>query len=428
MKVAVIGQGGREHALAWKLARSPRVGRVFVAPGNGGTALAGGKIVNVPVEGLEPVVAWAVEARVDLVVVGPEGPLAAGLVDVLQGRGVRAFGPSRAAAQLEASKSFAKAVMDACGVPTARWRAFTALEEAVEWVEAVDFPVVVKASGLAAGKGVIVADDRAEAIAALALMLRDGGFGGAGAEVVVEERLEGPEASVMAFCDGTRLAVMPAAQDHKRAFDGDRGPNTGGMGAYAPAPVLSDVMLAEVVETVLQPVVDHMAALGAPYVGVLYAGLMLTADGPRVLEFNGRFGDPETQVVLPLLESELVDVLEACVEGRLEAGALRWSSQVAAAVVAASGGYPGAFRRGLEVRGVGAAGGAARLVFQAGTRVGARGLETDGGRVLSVTGLGATLEAALAEAYAGIAAIDFEGMHVRRDIGHRALAARAGEA
>ena len=424
MNVLVIGSGGREHALAWKLAQSARVARVFVAPGNGGTA-GTGAIRNVPhgEKDVAELIAFARANEVGLTVVGPEAPLADGLVDAFEAAGLRCFGPSGAAARLEASKAFAKAFMARHDIPTGRYRVFTGFEEACEHLREVDYPVVIKASGLAAGKGVIVTDDVDEAEDALRRLMVERVFGAAGEEVLVEERLFGEEATVMALCDGQRLCLLPPSQDHKAVFEGDRGPNTGGMGAYAPAPIITEDLLAEVVETVLRPTIDGMRMEGRKYVGVLYAGLMVTADGPKVLEYNCRFGDPETQVVLPLLDGDLVDVMEACLAGTLTDEAVRWHEGSAATVVAASAGYPGSYPTGRPIRGAGDAGATEGVhVFHAGTRVSASGgWETSGGRVLAVTGLGADLPAALQRAYGGLEQIWFEGMHFRRDIGAKAL-------
>ena len=417
MNVFVIGSGGREHALAWKLAQSPRVEHVFVAPGNGGTDGAS-RITNAPFNPHSLISA----PRPDLVVVGPEAPLAEGIVDALQAAGVRCFGPTRAAARLESSKVFAKEFMARHGIPTGRAAIFTAYEPALAYLRRSDGPVVIKASGLAAGKGVIVPETPAEAEVALRQIMVERQFGAAGDEVLIEERLTGPEVSLLAFCDGRTVAAMPPAQDHKRVFDGDRGPNTGGMGAYAPAPIAPPSLVEELVAAVLRPAVAGMAAEGTPYVGVLYAGLMLTPAGPRVLEFNCRFGDPETQAILPLLESDLLDVLEACVEGALDRVTVRWRDAAAATVVAASEGYPGPYPKGREIAGIAdAAALPGVIVFHAGTRRTADGrLVTDGGRVLAVTGVGADLRQALDRAYAGIRCIHFEGMHYRRDIGAKA--------
>lgn len=423
-RILIIGRGGREHALAWKLAQSPRVQGVWVAPGNGGTALAGGKVANVDLQegDFAGLIDFARRSGVTLTVVGPEAPLADGMVDAFQAAGLRCFGPSKAAAQIEASKAFAKDFMARHGIPTARHATFSDFDAALAHLRQIDYPAVLKASGLAAGKGVILPASLDEAEAALRQIMLAREFGAAGDEVVIEERLAGPEASVLAFSDGRTVALMPAAQDHKRVFDGDQGPNTGGMGAYAPAPLMTPTLLDEVRRTVLQPTVDGLAAEGMPYIGVLYAGMMLTADGPRTLEFNCRLGDPETQVILPLLESDLVDVIEACLTGRLANVDVRWRDGAAATVVAASEGYPGSYPKGREISGVAEAEALPGVaVFHAGTRLDDAGrLLTDGGRVLAVTGIGGDLPAALGRAYAGIEPICFQGMHFRRDIGARA--------
>lgn len=424
--ILVIGSGGREHALAWKLAQSPRVQRVIVAPGNGGIAQAGGKIsaAALPEDDAARLIAFARAEGVTLTVVGPEAPLAAGLVDAFTAAGLRCFGPSAAAARLEASKAFAKDFMAQHAIPTARYAVFSDFTAAQQHLRAVPYPVVIKASGLAAGKGVIVPASPTEAEQALAQMLLTQEFGAAGAQVVIEERLSGPEVSVLAFCDGRHLAVMPAAQDHKRVYDDDQGPNTGGMGAYAPAPLLTPALQAEVARTILQPTLDGLAAAGTPYVGVLYAGLMLTVDGPSTLEFNCRFGDPETQVLLPLLASDLVDVIEACLDGQLDPDRVQWKAGAAATVVAASAGYPAAYPKGHPISGLAeAAALPAVQVFYAGIGAADNGeLVTNGGRVLAVTGTGADLPAALGRAYAGLDQVQFAGMHYRRDIGAQAAA------
>ena len=429
MQVLIIGCGGREHALAWKIAQSPQVDRVYVAPGNGGTAsveVSGdttARISNLGLSRLPDLIAFAKTEGIALTVVGPEAPLAAGAVDAFQAAGLDCFGPSQAAARLEGSKAFAKEFMDCQSIPTARYTIVHDYAAGLDALHRAEYPVVVKASGLAAGKGVIVPETLTEAETALAAIMVERAFGAAGDQVVLEERLSGQEVSVLAFCDGKTVAIMPPAQDHKAVFDGDRGPNTGGMGAYAPAPIATPALLSEVAAAVLQPVVDGMAAAGTPYVGVLYAGLMLTTNGPRVLEFNCRFGDPETQVILPLLETDLVDVLNACLDGRLADCELHWRSGAAATVVAASEGYPGDYPKGREITGVEAADSLPdTVVFHAGTHRDATGrLLTDGGRVLAVTGVAESLPDALARAYAGLGRIRFAGMHYRRDIGAKAV-------
>ena len=423
-RILVAGNGGREHALAWKLAQSPRVARVLVAPGNGGTALAGGKIGNVPIaaDDIAMLVRLAKDENIELVVVGPEAPLAAGAVDAFRASGIRCFGPSQAAAQLESSKAFAKAFMQRHGIPTARYAVFTDFNAAIDHVHTIDYPIVVKASGLAAGKGVLLPESLSETEAVLHQIMVEQAFGAAGDEVVIEERLAGQEASVLAFSDGRNLAMMPAAQDHKRIFDGDLGPNTGGMGAYAPAPVMTSGLLDEVRQTVMQPTLDGMRAEGTPYIGILYAGLMLTADGIKVLEFNCRFGDPETQVILPLLASDLLQVFDACLDGTLDQVDVRWHDGAAATVVAASEGYPGSYPKDREITGLADAEALRDVaVFHAGTKLADDGrVLTNGGRVLAVTATGDDLAGALAQAYNGVEQIRFQGMHYRRDIGAKA--------
>lgn len=426
-QVLIVGSGGREHALARALAASPKVARVFVAPGNGGTdGGPDGRVQNVPIAATDVpgLVLAAQENDVDLVLVGPEAPLASGLVDALIADGIRAFGPRRVAAQLECSKAFAKQFMKRHGIPTAEAAVFDDLDEAKAWLASHPGPVVVKASGLCAGKGVIMAEDSAQAEAALDRLMRDRIFGEAGDTVLLEEWLRGEEVSVLAFCDGRTALPMPSAQDHKRAFDGDRGPNTGGMGAYAPVPGISPEMMRRIHHEVLLPVIHGMREEAYPYVGVLYAGLMLTEDGPRVLEFNCRFGDPETEALLPLMASDLCTVLEACVEGRLTTDVVRYNTGASATVVLASSGYPGSYAKNLVIEGVETAAAMEGVtVDHAGTVKDADGvLRTSGGRVIMVTGTGPDLPTALERAYAGADAIHFEGKHVRRDIGARALA------
>jgi len=428
INILVIGRGGREHALAWKLAQSPRVAKVWVAPGNGGTVQSrtgAAPIANAPLSESDAagLVDFARREQIGLAVVGPEAPLAAGLVDTFQAAGLPCFGPSRAAAQIEASKAFAKAFMARHHLPTGRYAVFSELLPALAHLRAVDYPVVIKASGLAAGKGVIVPDSPEEAEEALRQIIAGRVFGAAGDEVLIEERLAGPEVSILAFCDGRTVVPMPAAQDHKRIFDGDAGPNTGGMGAYAPAPLVTPALLDEVAQTILQPAVDGLRSEGRPYVGVLYAGLMLTKTGPQVLEFNCRLGDPETEAILPLLQSDLAVIFQSCLEGALEQIEVVWREGVAATVVASSEGYPGSYSTGREISGLAEAEALERVVvFHAGTRQTEAGpVVTDGGRVLAVTGWGDTLRDALSQAYAGLERIHFEGMHFRRDIGAKAV-------
>ena len=424
MNILVIGSGGREHTLAWALARSPRVGRIFVAPGNGGTEWAEGNgrrpSQNIPlkVNDIPGLLAFAQANETGLTVVGPEAPLAEGLVDAFQAAGLTVFGPTQAAAQLEASKAFSKAFMGRHNIPTAQYAEFTDAAAAEAYLNEWQGPVVVKASGLAAGKGVIVCDDPAEAQTAVQQMLVEGAFGAAGQTVLLEERLTGPELSLMAFCDGRTVRLMPSARDHKRALDNDEGPNTGGMGAFAPVPDLTDADIAEIGQLALQAAVDGMAADGVPYVGVLYAGLMLTPDGPKLLEYNCRFGDPETQVVLPLLETDLTEVALACCEGRLDQLALNWQDGACATVVMAAPGYPASYPSGSPIDGLAAAAALDDVVvFHAGTVRHGEQVVTAGGRVLAVSGLGDTVAAAVRRAYAGVAQIHFTDAHYRGDIG-----------
>ena len=420
MRILVVGSGGREHTIAWKLTESAHVSGVYIASGNGGTArLDKATNVAIGVDDLAGLRDFAREQSIDLTVVGPEAPLVAGLVDVFANAGLTVFGPCQAAAQLEGSKAFAKAFMVQHGIPTGWAETFTDLTEALDFLKSLDELPVIKASGLAAGKGVILPESMAEGEAALRAIMQDRRFGDAGNTVLIEERLVGPELSVLAFCDGKNLHIMPPAQDHKRLLDGDHGPNTGGMGAFTPSPLATPELLAEVERTVLRPTLDGMAAAGTPYVGVLYAGLMLTADGAKVLEFNCRFGDPETQVVLPSLESDLAEIFMVCAQGRLAEIAPRWSDQAAATVVLASGGYPESYPKGLAITGVDAAIAAGCTVFHAGTKLHNDQLVTDGGRVLAVTARGDSLARALDLAYAGVAKIHFDGAYYRHDIGRK---------
>ncbi len=423
-KVLVVGGGGREHALVWKLVRSERVAGVDCAPGNAGIARLA-RCLPVEADDVEGLTALVERERYDLVVVGPEAPLVAGVADRLAALGVPCFGPRRAAAAIEGSKVFAKVFMARHGIPTAPFRVFDDPLEASAYAErrlAAGDAVVLKVDGLAAGKGVLVTEEPREAVAWIQEVMVRAAFGAAGRRVVVEERLAGEEVSVLALVDGERFLTLLPAQDHKRAWDGDRGPNTGGMGAYCPVPFVDRELLRRVEERVLGPAVRGLAAEGAPYRGVLYAGLMLTDRGPMVLEFNCRFGDPETQAVLPLLESDLYLLARACAEGDLGGLEVRWRAGAAACVVLAAGGYPGPYERGLPVTGLAEA---ERLpgvlVFHAGTAAADGGIVTAGGRVLGVTALGADVRTALARAYEAAALVSFPGVHYRRDIGRRAL-------
>lgn len=424
--VLIIGSGGREHALAWAVTRDPRIERVLVAPGNGGTALeARVRNVDLKADDAEGLIALAEREQVGLTIVGPENPLAAGLVDRLQAAGLRVFGPSAKAARLESSKAWARAFMARHGVPSPAVAEAVTLDEAADAIRAMGGRCVIKADGLAAGKGVVVCASEDEALAAAREMLVDGRFGEAGARLLVEERLEGPELSVMAICDGLDYRLLPPAQDHKRIFDGDRGPNTGGMGAYAPAPIGTPALLDRVRAEILEPTLRGMTEEGQPFRGCLFMGLMLTGEGPKVIEFNVRFGDPETQVQLPLVRGGLVEVLAAAAEGDLGATELDIDEGGhAACVVLASAGYPGSARTDLPVEGLAEAErGAGVKVFHAGTRLEDGTLLTSGGRALNVTCLRPSLEDAVAGAYAAIGedGLRFEGMQHRRDIAARAL-------
>lgn len=427
MNVLVVGAGGREHALAWKVAQSPRVSKVFVAPGNAGTA-ADPKLLNVPIEDIPALVAFAQRESVGLTIVGPEAPLAAGIVDAFRAAGLRIFGPTRAAAQLESSKDFAKAFMARHAIPTAASRTFTEAVAAHAYVAARGAPIVVKADGLAAGKGVVVAMDVAEAHAAIDAMLTDNVLGNAGARVVIEDFLEGEEASFIVMADGRHALALASSQDHKRLGDGDRGPNTGGMGAYSPAPIVTPTVHARIMRDVVMPAIEGMAAEGTPYTGFLYAGVMIDAAGlPRVLEFNCRLGDPETQPIMARLRSDLVVLIEHAVNGTLDRVDAEWDRRSAIAVVLAAAGYPQSPRRGDVVEGLDRVTRDAHpdvMVFHAGTTRNGGVVKVSGGRVLGVTALGDSLPQAQRAAYAAIAPIQFDGMQYRRDIGHRALARR----
>jgi len=418
INVLVIGSGGREHALCWAIAASPQVNKVYCAPGNAGIADVA-TCVDIKATEANALIDFARKEKIDLTVVGPEQPLVAGLVDQFTRAKLRAFGPSAAAARLEGSKAFAKEFMRRHHIPTAPFSVFDNFDKAVQFIRKCDGGLVVKADGLAAGKGVILCKNAEEAEAAVKRVMVERAFGSAGERVVVEGLLSGDELSVMAISDGTRLAIMVPARDHKAVYDGDRGPNTGGMGAYAPAVHLDDPMLAEVVESVLQPTIDGMASEGVPYVGVLYAGLMITDSGPRVLEFNCRFGDPETQVVLPLLKSDLVDVMGATLAGQLDMEPLTWHDEVCVCVVMASRGYPGKHDVGVPISGPLKTEVKDTYRFHAGTTMGPNGPETSGGRVLGVCARAATHESAVAKAYSQVENIHFKGAHYRTDIGLR---------
>ncbi len=422
MKVLVVGGGGREHALVWKIAQSPRVKTIYCAPGNAGIARLAA-CVPIAAGEIDALLAFARENKVDLTVVGPEGPLAAGIVDRFEEAGLAVFGPRRNAAELEASKSFAKEFMLRHGIPTARGRSFTDPRAAEAFAAELGAPLVVKADGLAAGKGVIVCAGLKEAREAIRRILVAREFGEAGSRVVVEECLEGEEASFLALTDGKTVLPLPSAQDHKAIYDGDRGPNTGGMGAYSPAPVVDPLMHRRVMEEIMVPAVRGMAAEGRPYKGVLYAGLMIARDRAKVLEFNARFGDPETQPILMRLKGDLVSLIEAAIAGRLDSCRIEVDPRAAVCVVLAQEGYPGAYAKGAQIRGIEAAGRIPDVVvFHAGTKTRGRAVVTDGGRVLGVTALGGTVAEAIEKAYRAAAKIRWDGVYYRKDIGRKAMA------
>jgi len=420
MKLLVVGSGGREHALAWKLAQSPRVQKIYVAPGNGGTATEPG-IQNVALTEIPALIAFARRERVQLTVVGPEAPLAAGIVDAFRDAGLRIFGPTRTAAQLESSKEFAKRFMVRHGIPTARHATFEHAADAKAYVEKQGAPIVVKADGLAAGKGVVVAQTVAEAKQAIDAMMVERKVGAAADRVVIEECLEGEEASFIVIADGVHALSLASSQDHKRLRDGDQGPNTGGMGAYSPAPVVTPKVHARVMRQIIQPAIAGTAKDGMPFSGFLYAGVMIDKAGnPRTLEFNCRLGDPETQPILLRLKSDLLDLLEHAMEGKVDEAAVEWDRRPALGVVLAAAGYPDAPRKGDAIEGLPAAAEDCH-VFHAGTRADGNSLVTDGGRVLCVTALGDSLRLARARAYRAVESIRFAGAQYRKDIGHRAL-------
>jgi len=424
MKILVVGSGGREHALAWRLARSPRVQMVYVAPGNGGTARER-NLVNLPVTDLRTLAAFVEREKIAFTVVGPEAPLAAGIVDLFREKGLRIFGPTRAAAQLESSKDFAKAFMKRHGIPTADYETFSDPKAAHDYVNRRGAPIVIKADGLAAGKGVVVATTLDEAHAAIDAMLVDNSMGDAGARVVIEDFLEGEEASFIVMVDGRNVLPLASSQDHKRLRDGDQGPNTGGMGAYSPAPVVTPDVHARVLREIVKPTVEGMAADGIPFTGFLYAGLMIDAAGkPRTLEFNCRMGDPETQPIMARVKSDLVDVFEHALSGTLDQAEIEWDRRTALGVVLAAAGYPESPRKGDPIDGLPAHGnefGEDCIVFHAGTVADGDRTLTAGGRVLCVTALGDSVKIAQARAYRAVESLRFDGMQYRRDIGHRAI-------
>jgi phosphoribosylamine--glycine ligase len=419
MRVLIVGGGGREHALAWKIGQSAKVDKIYCAPGNAGTAGIADN-VDIPADRIDRLLTFALENKIGLTVVGPEQALVLGIVDKFKENGLRVFGPSAEAANLEGSKVFCKDLMQKYGIPTGDYQVFEAPRDALEYVQTQTRKLVVKADGLAAGKGVIICDDGKEAANAIQAIMQDKAFGEAGDRIVVEEFLEGQEVSLLAFTDGKTVLPLDSAQDHKAAFDGDLGPNTGGMGAYSPAPVFTEALKTEVMQTVMQATVDAMKKEGRVFQGILYAGLMLTQTGPKVLEFNARFGDPETQPLLMRMQSDIVPLFEACIDGTLDQQDVVWKDQSAVCVVLAAKGYPGKYEKGKVIHGLDKAGELAQ-VFHAGTKISGSNVVTSGGRVLGVTALGDDTATAIATAYRAVEQISWDGgLHFRKDIGKRA--------
>lgn len=419
MKILVVGGGGREHAIVWKLSQSPKVEKIYCAPGNAGIAELA-ECVPIGAMEIEKLAAFAEEAKVDLTFVGPEDPLLAGVVDLFEERGLAVFGPKKEAALIEGSKTFAKDLMKKYGIPTAKYESFDTYEEALAYVRKEGAPIVVKADGLAAGKGVTVAATLEEAEEALRHIMKDEVFGSAGAKVVIEEFLQGEEMTLLSFVDGTTVKPMVPSQDHKPVFDEDKGPNTGGMGTYSPVPHMPQSLIEEVVQNIVIPTAQAMVKEGCPFRGILYTGLIMTQDGPKVIEYNARFGDPETQVVLPRLDTDLLDILIAGVSGELENLDVQWKDEAAVCVIMASGGYPGPYEKGLEISGLNQVGDQA-MVFHAGTELKDGKVVTNGGRVLGVTSIGANVREARDKAYQAVEQIQFEGAHYRKDIAQKAL-------
>lgn len=427
MKILVIGSGGREHAICWKIAQSPKCEKLYCAPGNGGISEVACP-VDIKPDDIDALLDFAKDNKIDLTIVGPEGPLVAGIVDKFEEEGLRIFGPQKSCALLEGSKVFAKELMKKIGVPTADFKVFGSYDQALKYLERKEAPVVVKADGLCAGKGVVICKTISEAKDAIKDMMVKKIFGDAGRNVIIEDCLMGEEASIIVIADGKNVVSLASSQDHKRIFDADKGPNTGGMGAYSPAPVVTDDLFKEIMDKVISPVVKELAKDGKPYKGALYAGIMITKDGPKVLEFNTRFGDPETQAILPRLKSDLVEVIEKTIDGKLEGYSLKWDSRPCVSVVVASAGYPGDYEKGVEIKDLEPANALKDVVvFHAGTKKGRRQSDgnstfiTNGGRVLNVTALGRDIKDAIDNCYNAVSKIRFDGMHYRRDIGHRAV-------
>ena len=418
MKVLVVGSGGREHAICWALHKSPKVTELCCAPGNGGIGEIA-RCVDVKATDIPGMVAWAKENQMDFVMVAPDDPLAMGMVDAMEASGIRAFGPKANAAIIEGSKAFSKALMKKYGIPTAAYEVFTDKDAALSYVEAQGAPIVVKCDGLALGKGVVVAQTLAEAKAAVVNMMENKAFGAAGAKVVIEECMTGPEVTVLAFTDGKTIVPMPSSQDHKRAYDGDKGPNTGGMGAISPCPNYTPELAKTCMDTIFLPTVKALNAEGRTFKGVIYFGMMLTPEGPKVVEYNARFGDPECQAVLSLLETDLMDILEACVDGTLDQLDVKFKDAASCCLVLASGGYPVAYEKGKEITGLDQVKDA--VVFHAGTKKQDGKFLTNGGRVLGVTAVAPTLREAVVKAYTAAGPVNFEKMHFRTDIGYHIL-------
>ncbi|MEW9670343.1 phosphoribosylamine--glycine ligase [Ammoniphilus sp. 3BR4] len=419
MKILIVGGGGREHAIVWKLSQSPKVDKIYCAPGNAGIAELA-ECVPIGAMEIEKLAAFAEEAKVDLTFVGPEDPLLAGIVDLFEEKGLAVFGPKKEAALIEGSKTFAKDLMKKYEIPTAKYESFDTYEAALAYVRKEGAPIVVKADGLAAGKGVTVASTLEEAEEALRHIMKDEVFGSAGAKVVIEEFLQGEEMTLLSFVDGTTVKPMVPSQDHKPVFDEDKGPNTGGMGTYSPVPHMPQSLIEEVVQNIVVPTAQAMVKEGCPFRGILYTGLIMTQDGPKVIEYNARFGDPETQVVLPRLQTDLLDILIAGVSGELENLDVQWKDEAAVCVIMASGGYPGPYEKGLEISGLNQVGEQA-MVFHAGTELKEGKVVTNGGRVLGVTSIGNSVQEARDKAYQAVEKIRFEGAHYRKDIAQKAL-------
>jgi phosphoribosylamine--glycine ligase len=427
MRILVIGSGGREHALCWKIAKSKLCEKLYCAPGNGGISETA-EIVDIKADDITGLLNFAKEKKIDLTVVGPEVPLVAGIVDKFESEGLKIFGPSKDCALIEGSKVFSKELMKKWSVPTADFKVFDNAAEALKYLSGKQAPLVVKADGLCAGKGVIVCKTIESAKAAVNEMLVKRSFGDSANKIIIEDCLIGEEASIIVVSDGKSVVPLASSQDHKRVFDGDKGPNTGGMGAYSPAPAVTDAVFKKIMDLVISPMIKGMAQDGKPYKGVLYAGIMLTKDGPKTLEFNARFGDPETQAIMPRLKSDIVDLMMRSIEGKLEGYLLEWDPRPCVSVVAASGGYPGDYEKGIEIRGVENIKGMKDVViFHAGTRSGRRATDggstflTNGGRVLNVTALGSDIKGAIGNCYNALSKISFDRMQYRRDIGHRAV-------